>query len=153
MNQLLLWFLKTWGITKREALYRYALSCVGRDMAPTQDEYGCAEAVTTIIQSIFPGFLPVTLSTASLYQALRKSPRFVQVKTVTILPGDIIISPTGQGNGMVPNGHVGIFGLNSAIMSNSSTNGKFEYNYTLGSWIARYNRTGGYPVYVFRVLY
>src|SRR3954462_12894985 len=52
--------------------------------------------------------------------------------------GDIVISPTGYGNGSMPNGHVGIIGDNGQIMSNNSATGLWDIHFTLASWKARY---------------
>lgn len=153
MNDLLIKLLSAWGIPKREALHQYALQCIHKDMAPTQDEYGCAEAVTTIIHSIFPSFLPKELSTTAVYKALKSSTRFTIIPLTQAKAGDIIVSPTGYGNGKIKNGHIGIFTTQGRIMSNDSATGKWMPNYNIGAWVARYCEVGGYPAYVFRILY
>lgn len=153
MNDILIRMLSVFGIPKRRALYEYARQCIGRDMAPQENEFGCAEAVTTIIQKLFPNFLPVTVSTLSLYRSLKTNRRFTEVRLADALPGDIIVSPTGLGNGAVKNGHTGIIGANGTIMSNNSSNGLWEANYTIEKWKAFYCTKGGFPVFVFRVLY
>ena len=91
---------------------------------------------------------PIILGTATLFQYLIKSPEFQQVMVPE--SGDIIISPTGMGNGSMQ-GHVGIVGKNGTIMSNSSATGKFMSNYTIDTWTKRYHDKGGIPVYYFRV--
>jgi len=141
-------------LTNREKLYNMAKSCLGRDASPSDvapDELGCAETINYVYKQTFgkpiatPG-----ISTTQLYETMRRSSKFQKIEDP--LFGDIIISPTGTGhNPQMPNGHVGIVGK-YGIMSNSSSNGKFEQNYTLTSWIKRYKVTGGYPVIFFRVL-
>lgn len=130
-------------------IYQIALSCLGTDASPNDlapDELGCAETVSTIInKASFK--MPIILSTREFYNYLNTN--WLQVSVP--LPGDIILSPTGFGgkNG-VANGHTGIVGTGEAIMSNNSSTGKFERNYTLASWKARYADKGGYPVWFFR---
>jgi len=69
-------------------------------------------------------------------------------------PGNIIISPTGfsslRDKSPIKHGHVGIFGKDLKIMSNSSATGKFEENYTLDTWIQRFRKEGLYPIYYFK---
>jgi hypothetical protein len=87
-------------------------------------------------------------STKLMYEILEKSDRFIPVEYS--LPGDIVISPTGYGNGNLPNGHVGIVGK-YGIMSNNSETGFWELNYTLVGWIKQFRTFGGFPVRFYRV--
>lgn len=134
-------------------LYKVANSFVGRDASPADiapDEYACAESVSNIIHEAFGDFpknSPV-LSTAVLHIQLLNHPKFKGVMAPE--PGDVIISPTGSGNGKLPNGHTGIFGFGGQIMSNDSATGLFKPNYTLDSWVARYRKLGGFKIYIFR---
>jgi len=144
----------------RLILYAEALKCIGTDASPNDvapDEVGCAETVSDILIYAFGTKVGIsfTLSTNTLYKELLASKAFIQVDQP--LEGDIIISPTGYGNGNLSNGHTGIVGQidntnrdNSIIMSNDSATGKFLENYTLGKWKARYKALGGYPVAFFR---
>lgn len=138
-------------LTNREVLLICAQQHLGSDASPNDvapDEYACAETVNDIHQYAFGFQIGGTVSTALLYSALNVSKYFTRVDNP--LPGDIIISPTGYGNGVLPNGHVGIVGPGNTIMSNTSANGKFLSNYTLSTWSVRYKQTGGYPVIFFR---
>lgn len=146
-----------------QVLYDTACSFLGRDASPediASDEYGCAETVSDIVHAAFGDFPPdgrTIVSTAVLYQKLKAHPKFKQTQVAK--PGNIIISPTGMGNGTIPNGHTGIFGksldgLDFYIMSNTSKTGLFEKNYTLfgtqlASWVARFRKQGGYPLFYF----
>lgn len=144
----------------RLILYAEALKCLGKDASPNDvvpDEVGCAESVSDIIIDAFGihAGIAFSVSTYLLYQELSASKGFTRVDVP--LEGDIIISPTGFGNGTLPNGHVGIVGQinntildSSLIMSNTSATGLFTQNYTIGTWKARYQQIGGYPVVFFR---
>lgn len=135
----------------RGRLYLGAISCLGMDASPNDiapDELGCAESVNAIHKKVFGFEIGGEISTNRMYQVLRKSMLFLQIDSP--LAGDIIISPTGYGNGRLSNGHVGIFGENGIIMSNDSISGSFQENYTLDTWKQRYAMVGGYPIYIFR---
>lgn len=133
--------------TNREKLYNRAFSCIGHDIARTQDELGCAEAVSYLLVNLHTPDFPAAgyLSTKDLYHWLQK---YFTAESIP-LPGDIIISPTGYGNGHIPNGHVGIVGKNH-IMSNNSMTGLFDAYFTMQTWNKRYAQQGGYPVLFFR---
>lgn len=109
--------------------------------------YACAETVTTILNDLFID-VPIITGTYSLWQFLKNSKNFAQVTSP--LAGDVVISPTGLGNGKLPNGHTGIMLDSDQIASNDSDTGDFLQNYTTESWEARYIALGGYPVYHFR---
>lgn len=134
-----------------ETIFKTALASLGTDASPSDvapDELGCAETVSDIL--IKAGFLmPVIVSTAKLYEYFLKQTSWLRIDTPIM--GDVIISPTGMGgNNGITNGHVGIVGKGSVVMSNSSATGTFEPNYTLASWTSRYKNKGGYPIYFFR---
>lgn len=138
-------------------LYQTATSFLGVDASPDDlapDEYGCAETVDNIVCKALGAFIgngnSPTLSTSHLYIELLFNGNFAASDVPS--QGGIIISPTGYGNGALAHGHVGIIGTGQLVMSNSSFNGKFEVNYTIDSWRARYQIKGGYPVYFFRSL-
>lgn len=140
--------------TAREMLYNYAFTFLGKDASPddvASDEYGCAETICNIIDGCFGDF-PIEggtiISTTVLYKKLKAHPKFEMVENYQ--QGDIIISPTGFGNGRLKNGHVGIVASVGAIMSNDSFSGLFMLNYTIDTWVARYRNIGGFPLYFFR---
>lgn len=137
--------------SNRNLLYYTALGCLGIDASPNDvapDEYGCAETVCDIIERAFPATLMFTVSTYSLYNELLTNKAFTRVDAP--MEGDIVISPTGYGNGGLSNGHVGILGKNGMIMSNSSNTGQFTENYDIPKWKKRYCDIGGYPMIFFR---
>ncbi len=147
---------KNYFSDSREKLYVFALSQLGIDITPDDivpDEYDCADTICAILKNFGQdiGNFPSTLD---LYGKLKINSAFREVWEP--LRGDIIISPTGYRNGSgtenIPNGHVGIVGEGGIIMSNSSATGKFETNFTLAKWMARYVVKGGYPVFYFRLI-
>ena len=131
-----------------EKLYQTALSCLGKDVAPKENEYGCAEAVNNVVFKAFGDYAGGDLSTKRMYLALKNHKKFSEVSSPK--PGDIILSPTGYGNGNLSNGHTGIVGQGGKIMSNNSINGLFEENFTIENWNHRYKNKGGFPVLFYR---
>lgn len=139
----------------REKIYGAAMSCLGSDVSPddkVSDEVDCANTVSIILTKALGSFKEASISTYTLYRNLSNSEDFERVDSP--LEGDIVISPTGyQGyGGKLSNGHVGIVGQRTLIMSNTSATGKFENNYTLQSWRDRYVGLGTYPMVYFRKL-
>lgn len=140
----------------REKLYEAALECLGSDASPDDvapDDLACAESVNLIHFKAFQEYIESPgISTTKLFAAMvDQANKFVRVTEAE--PGNIIISPTGFSTFTdlpIKHGHVGIFGKDKKIMSNSSLNGKFEENYTLATWVERYRVKGGYPVYYFK---
>lgn len=144
--------LEVLGFSKGKVLYTYAISQTGKVKSGIKapKEYGCAEAVNRIFKECFGNEAGGDVSTARMYESIRSSYRFAKV--VVPMPGDIVISPTGYGNGSLQNGHVGIVSEKGRIMSNSSATGLWEENYTIESWSKRYQIQGGFPVVYFRVV-
>lgn len=139
--------------TPSEILYKKAKESIGRDMAPIHNIFGCAEAVNNIAFLSLGMSIGGDVSTYRMIKALKSTPtRFKPVSYLEAKRGDIIISPTGHGSGELKNGHVGIISDNWKIMSNNSYNGKWEENYTWDSWVERYRKKGGFPIYLFRVI-
>jgi len=134
-------------LTNREHLYQVAKGCLGRDMAKTQNELGCAEAVNAVHKLAFGRQIGGGASTALLYKALKAHPDFMAVTEP--LPGDIIISPTGTSSKGAPNGHTGIVGK-THIMSNNSLTYKWDATHTPGQWAAYYGKKLGFPTFYFR---
>ena len=141
-------------ISPNEKLYEYARTFLGKDASPKDvatDEYGCAETITNIIHGCFGDF-PVEggtiISTITLFKKLKSHEKFELVTDFSY--GDILVSPTGYGNGTIKNGHTGILGKNGLIMSNDSTTGLFKENYTIDKWVERFREQGGFPLYFFR---
>ena len=133
----------------RLKLYETAIKCLGQDLVKDEDELACAASVNEAFRRAFGSPIGGGYSTYNMYQVLKSDTRFLKV-TIP-LPGDIIISPTGYSNGKLRNGHTGIVGENSEIMSNNSFNGLWEKNYIIDTWKRRYKNFGGYPMDYFRV--
>jgi hypothetical protein len=127
------------GTPASAKLYQTARSFLGTDASPkdlANDEVACAESVNDVVLAAFGEFVGGDLSTARMFAALQTNRKFAEVSSP--IKGDIIISPSGYGNGNLSNGHVGIVGDSNQIMSNNSANGIWDIHYSLASWKARY---------------
>jgi hypothetical protein len=126
-------------------LFMAGIRHLGTDASPSDiapDELGCAESVSAIIREILPD-MSITPGTWTLNRYMRDDPRFVPV-TVP-MPGNIVMYPTGTGNGKVQ-GHVGIICYGGTVMSNTSTvkdRGKWMVNMTLAGMEEYYHTKGG----------
>ena len=131
-------------------LYEFAISQLGKDIAPLEDEYGCMEAVNYLMRS-FTGFqIGGGLSTYLGYRSLKVDKRFIQTSNPQL--GDVIISPSGYGNGRISNGHIGIISNDNKIMSNNSKTGLWDNHLDIETWKRKYKRVGGFPIYYYRLL-
>jgi hypothetical protein len=139
--------------TNREKLFKAAKASLGKDISPgdlVNDEVGCAESVSKVIQLVYPDF-PTILGTAALNTKLQNDKRFQQTDKPA-QPGFIIVSPTGSGLARIAHGHTGIFGEKDRIMSNTSATGKWTDNYSLAAWISYFRTKGGLKVHYFEPL-
>ena len=139
-------------MTNREKLLITAKEFVGRDASPfnyASQELSCAESVCSIIKHSIARDFPLELATWKLHTLLRKDKRFKS--TLSLSPGNIIISPSFTGNGSI-RGHVGIIGENDWIYSSDSRTGNWSKHFNIGKWVNRYRRHGGFPIYVFEPL-
>lgn len=137
-------------MTEPEKIVNKCLEKKGTDFTEdwmVPDEVSCSFAVSTILKEIDPTF-PIIMGTATLDDYLSKSPKFE--RAIEPVAGDLVVSPTGQGNGLLSNGHTGFYISDTEIMSNNSNNGLFETNYTRDSWRNRYHYKGGFPVRLYR---
>lgn len=131
-------------------LYEFAKSCLGKDISKTQNEYGCAEAVSYCLNKVFGDVNSNIVSTAVLDLALRGHAKFRQIETgEEFLPGDIIMAVTGQAPDPLQNGHVGVVAYHG-VMSNNSITFKFDEHFTLESFIGRYRVQLGFPIRGYR---
>lgn len=130
-------------------LLNAAKAAVGRDISPKENELGCAEAVSHLINSTIGDF-PIVFSTATLFTNLKADKRFKA--TLDLEPGCIIISPTGKGNGAIKHGHAGVTGEHGYIYSNDSKKFTWEMNFTFDGWKRYYKLKGNYPIYLFKLL-
>lgn len=123
---------------------------IGKDLSPSQNEFGCQETVCTLLHLAFKDTYK-TLSTKVFYDHVLVSNAYVRIPDVrNALAGDIILSPTGYGNGNISNGHIGIVLENGMIASNDSFTSKLSINYNLKSWSERYGVVGGFPITIWR---
>lgn len=144
--------LEAFGISKREILYRYAKSQVGKqkkgipDTAP--QELNCVEAVNQIGIECFGKPFCEGASTITLDTTLKSSVRYQKVLLQDVKVGDIIVSPT-SGSKV---GHCGIVDDSFAIMSNSSLTGLWSNHLNFDLWYKRYQKEYGLPVNFYRIL-
>lgn len=137
--------LKKYGVST--VIYEYAKDCIGKDMAERLDEYGCAEALNTVIEQATGLNIGGGYSTYLMYHSILNNPkRFI--RRYVPQKGYLVISPSGYGKG---NGHCGIISDNGNIMSNNSDTGLWNEHLSIITW----NRTfkaRGFPVYYFEVV-
>ena len=139
-------------MSNRERLLSEAKKWLGKDASPynyASQELGCAESVCSILKHSVARDFPLELATWLLNTLLRKDKRFKS--TLALSPGNIILSPSFSGNGKI-RGHVGIIGENGTIMSADSGTGIWKENYNIQTWVTRYRKLGGFPIYVFEPL-
>lgn len=145
----------------RRKIYNAAIRFLGVDASPNDlapDEVGCADTVSSVLKYALGKDMGIdyTLATAVLYRELSTSKGYMRVKEP--LEGDVLVSPTGYGDGDLSNGHTGIWGKinpktgKRIIMSNNSLKGVFEENYDEDTWRARYVDIGAFPMASFRKL-
>jgi hypothetical protein len=110
-------------------IYQTGKKYLGKDIALTQQELGCSEAVNYIFKQAIGKEIGGDYSTYRMYLCLKKDERFEKVASPA--KGDIIISPTGFGKG---NGHVGIMSDGNKIMSNNSYTFLWDEHLDLITW-------------------
>lgn len=134
----------------REKILSEAKKWLGKEASPKDyapDELACAESLCNVLDQVMD--FPMMTGTWELFDHLKKDKRF---KIVTELKeGNIIISPTGHGNGFI-RGHVGILTGKGNIASNDSNSGFWLENYDVDSWVKRYRTRGGFPVVIFEAV-
>jgi len=136
-------------VTMQQKIYNLAKSCLGKDIARTQDELGCAESVSYILIKCGVVNFPVAgfLGTAEFYGWLSKYAKKVEIPQ----PGDIIISPTGYSTKGAKHGHIGVV-ANYGVMSNNSLNGLFQQHFvSLDAWKQYFTVKLGFPTEYFRI--
>ena len=140
---------------KKQTLLDVCKAHLGTDASPNDvapDELACADTVTTLVGKV-DASMPHMVSTIRLNEWLRNPKNGYQV-VETPQPEDIIVSPT-VGERI---GHTGIFLEDGVIASNDSgivrpeNKGKFLQNYTLSTWVARYQNKLGLSVIIYRRL-
>lgn len=113
---------------------------------PDHGNLACVWAVRHIVKAVLGRWITRTDGTAVFAQELLSCFGSTH-QEADVKPGGIIISPTQNIPGATRRnvGHVGIIGagggLNRLIYSNSSAQARWQQNFTLGSWIARYRDT------------
>jgi hypothetical protein len=135
---------------KSNLLAAIARACLGQVMVKGEPDLACALNVNKIAKIALGEEIGGGASTYLMYGELLRHKRFCRVPEAG--SGQIVISPTGYGDGRIKHGHVGIFLDNHLIASNDSKTGIWSPNYTLTSWINKYQKGGGFPVIFFMPL-
>lgn len=131
--------------SKSDKLYDIAYSCIGIDMAPLNDAFGCAEALSHVLMKAgVPDMHHPYVGTADLDRWLRDHLTAVEAPE----KGDIAMFPTGTGNGKV-RGHCFVVGEHS-WMSNNSQSGKWDYHWKGADAIEYYEVFGGIKARYYR---
>lgn len=129
-------------------IYNTAAAHVGENLC-VDKELGCATTVNYIFEMALGAPIGGNASTMLMLPFLKDKMRFSETTPALALPGDVIISPTGSGNGKLDHGHVGII-AKYGILSNSSADGRLHEVYDIDTWTKYYNGVGGFPVRCFR---
>lgn len=138
-------YLSRLPITQKIVVYSRLLK--DRDLSfIADDEVGCAESVTRILNTLDNDLCPIITSTWTLSEHIRlNSNRFIEVPYPQ--DGCIVLAATGTGNGKI-RGHVGIYD-NGRIWNNNSLLGKWQKSYSLLTFKERYQHKGGFKVRYF----
>ena len=159
MKEILLRILEQLNIIKLRAptangqkVLEFCLKHLDKSFGNQYVDLGCAEEVNAIANYALGFQIGGGVSTRLMYLALQNRKRFLRVPEKYLVGGEIIISPTGYGNGNIANGHVGLYLGNQLIGSNDSHDGKFKRNYSIRSWKDRYVIAGGFPMEFYRIL-
>jgi len=134
-------------------ILEFCLKNEGKSFGNKFVELGCVDELLAIYNKFAKDKILNVYSTIILGKLLENSKKFFLITNKTnLLGGEIVISITGTGNGIIKNGHVGFYVGDNRIASNDSGDGKLKRNYTLKSWEERYNIIGGMKVLYYRVL-
>ena len=120
---------------------------------PDGGNLACAWMVNKILERAV-GFKVNGDSTTTMnrdFGRLVASGRAEEVPLTETQPGDVIISPTVW-TPTRNTGHVGIVGENGSIFSNSSSNARWESNFTMNSWLNYYQQNKGLRTYAYRIV-
>lgn len=131
-------------------LLEFCLKNEGKSFGNKYVDVGCVDELNAVANLALGFQIGGGYSTYLLYQALQDKKRFMEVSRP--IGGEIVVSPTGYGNGIIKNGHTGFYVGDNRIMSNDSRDGKLKKNYTLKSWRERFVTQGGFPMRFYRVL-
>lgn len=130
----------------------YARILEGKDLSElAPNEFGCAESVSRILTQF--GLLhAVCTGTWTLNQELKNSRYFQRISEYDVTPGTIIIATTGEGNGQLKNGHVGIVDENKRVWSNNSYTGKWSNHLNVMFFKNYYGLIGGFPIHYYKII-
>lgn len=141
-----------------ETLYQTAKAQLGKNLAPGNEQLGCAISLSAIYNKAFPKSPPLRfVNTTEWYNFMKNSPDWQELATPE--SDCVIVSVTS----MIPpasplkNGHIGIVGrkLNPQdnslyIMSNDSFLKYWNTSFTLNKWQKFYQTFGKIPTFYFK---
>lgn len=136
-----------------EQLYAKSKSLLGQELTPGDeipDVVGCVANLQEVYRRTTGRYIgngSALYSTKALKDWMLKDKNFTQPSEP--LPGDILVYPTGEGNGNVSNGHCFVVGKRD-WMSNNSFNGLWSADFTEAKARAFYEKKGGFTPYIFR---
>lgn len=134
-------------------ILEFCLKGLGKSWGNKYVDVGCVDEINSIANIVLGHEIGGGYSTYLLYYVLNgDKSRFREVTEEKLLGGELIISPSGHGNGKLKNGHCGFFIGNGRIASNDSADGKLKDNYSLASWRIRYVDGGGFPMKFYRII-
>lgn len=150
---------KRLGYKNTSLIYAYGRIVIGKDLSPTQDEYGCMESIWYVVRDAtgitIGSDYATRVSTTRAFAHMRNDRRRFAVmpfSRMQLRKGDILMFVTGQGNGKVSNGHIFVAMGNEKLLSNNSYTSKMDTHYTVDSAMEYYHVRGGYPAWIIRVL-
>lgn len=130
-------------------LFETAKASLGQILSGADPELGCAVTMNAIATKAWGYPIGGGASTHDMYMALQDIMKYSEILLANVLPGDIIIAPTGYGKNPTDHGHVGCI-AQYGILSNSSEDGKVHEQWTIPLWIAHYITGLGFPLKLYR---
>lgn len=122
------------------------------------DTVSCAFALSTVLNEYLLQLginFPICLGTIELDNEIRKSGLFELVpQPISVMQaGWITMCVTGTNlyPSKLPHGHCGIYDDPINIMSNDSTSGFWERNYTRDEWRSLFYTYGGYDIKIYKL--
>lgn len=135
-----------------KTILNYIKANLGKDLNDNYNELGCAQTVNNIAKNALGYVAGGGPSTAKMLEEIVKNPNWKEVTKNEAIPGDIVLSATGTGNGNIAHGHVGFLGENGVIYSNNSAKDMLDDHLTATDWRNYFSLKGGFPVRYFRAV-
>lgn len=140
----------------REVLYEASRAALGDDLTPRDeidDELACVSQIQEVIRLATGSYIgsgAERYNTFAFKKALDAHAHFSKIAFEEVLPGDVVVAATGEGQG---HGHCWIVGVNH-WMSNSSfgaNKGKWTPNYTKPAVVQTFVKQRGFTLHCYRL--